>query len=273
MGVLSALCNACKWIENNDEHALKYCLDARVHLEHIFPDMEFEGIANRDSTLYMPLYGLEKTVKTMFRGTLRFPPFCDVAKAFREAGLLVHEEDATLAANTDGALDWPTFLAAHNFDVTTYSQVVQDQFEKLHLTDKATTIPAKCKTPREALCGQLYADLAYKHDEVDLLALAHVFGAAVHRETKERITVVGRVLETGVVGGYSAMAKTVGLPTSVTAELILDGLIKDGGVHIPVREDHIHLMLPRLLEAGISFTEETLITPLDVTTLIPRPLE
>jgi len=41
----------------------------------------------------------------------------------------------------------------------------------------------------------------------------------------------------GEKNGKTAMAMTVGTPTAIAAQLILDGAIKERGVHIPNKKD------------------------------------
>jgi saccharopine dehydrogenase-like NADP-dependent oxidoreductase len=71
-GVLLAATNAAKYIENgktieiSGDNLLKTAKSLTL-----VPGLNFEGLANRDSTKYIEQYGL-KNVKNMFRGTLRY---------------------------------------------------------------------------------------------------------------------------------------------------------------------------------------------------------
>ena len=55
-----------------------------------YKGFHFEGIPNRDSLQYIPLYGLEKdaevSLKDMFRGTVRYVGYCDLMAAFHKLG-------------------------------------------------------------------------------------------------------------------------------------------------------------------------------------------
>ncbi len=53
----------------------------------------------------------------------------------------------------------------------------------------------------------------------------------------------------------TAMAKTVGLPLGIAARLILDGTIKERGLHIPVISSIYNPVLTELEEHGIKFIE------------------
>ncbi|MBW7891909.1 MAG: saccharopine dehydrogenase, partial [Chitinophagaceae bacterium] len=54
---------------------------------------------------------------------------------------------------------------------------------------------------------------------------------------------------------HTALAKTVGLPLGIAAELILQKKIGLTGLHIPVVPEIYTLVLTRLSEEGIHFTE------------------
>jgi len=55
----------------------------------------------------------------------------------------------------------------------------------------------------------------------------------------------------------TAMAKTVGLPLGIATRLILQGKIKETGLHIPVIPTIYEPVLKELQQHGISFHENT----------------
>jgi saccharopine dehydrogenase (NADP+, L-glutamate forming) len=52
------------------------------------------------------------------------------------------------------------------------------------------------------------------------------------------------------------MAKTVGLPMAIACKLILQGVIKVRGVHIPILPEMYEPILKELGKHGINFNEE-----------------
>jgi saccharopine dehydrogenase-like NADP-dependent oxidoreductase len=54
---------------------------------------------------------------------------------------------------------------------------------------------------------------------------------------------------------HTAMAKTVGLPLGIAAKLILEGTIKETGLHIPVLASFYEPVLKELKTFGITFKE------------------
>lgn len=63
-------------------------------------------------------------------------------------------------------------------------------------------------------------------------------------------------MEMGSKKGYSAMSLTVGIPSAIGAELILDGKISERGVIRPIYKDIYEPALALLEKAGIRLVEE-----------------
>jgi saccharopine dehydrogenase (NADP+, L-glutamate forming) len=62
----------------------------------------------------------------------------------------------------------------------------------------------------------------------------------------------------GVPNGDSAMATTVGVPCAITAQLILDGVIKERGVLAPMKMELCTPILNELEKLGIFMVEATI---------------
>ena len=58
-----------------------------MHLLHVEGAGDFEAYPNRDSISYIDIYGLQG-IRTMFRGTLRNPGWCDCLHNYGRLGLL-----------------------------------------------------------------------------------------------------------------------------------------------------------------------------------------
>ena len=54
---------------------------------------------------------------------------------------------------------------------------------------------------------------------------------------------------------YTSMARTVALPAAIAVRMILEGKIKDAGVHIPIKKSIYKPVLTELADLGISMTE------------------
>jgi alpha-aminoadipic semialdehyde synthase len=107
----------------------------------------------------------------------------------------------------------------------------------------------------------LQAKLAYQPGERDLVVLHHRFGIETASGDPETLTssliVYGDAH--GGAGGETAMARTVGLPTAIAADLILQGDVprdKLLGVSVPTTPDMYVPLLRKLdQEAGLRFID------------------
>jgi hypothetical protein len=75
------------------------------------------------------------------------------------------------------------------------------------------------------------------------------------RRAPERIT--STLVSKGEAGGFTAMAKTVGLPTAAAVRLLLDGELPLTGCHIPTHPSIYEPVLRELSAAGLEFVERT----------------
>jgi saccharopine dehydrogenase (NADP+, L-glutamate forming) len=91
----------------------------------------------------------------------------------------------------------------------------------------------------------------HEHDK-DMIVMMHEIGYEVNGEWS-------MVNSTLVVKGEdnlrTAMAKTVGLPLGIAATLLLEGKIKETGLHIPIIPGIYEPVLKLLVEHGIVFKE------------------
>lgn len=259
-GVLAAGRNAAKWIENDkivdvpgDElftHAAPYDVPGIGTLE-VYP--------NRDATAYVATYGL-LGISTMFRGTLRYPGWCETLDAVARLGLLDESGRA-----------WPTGTTYEQF-MEAFAQpgagAVVDRvaarlglavdgavMQRLRFAGLFSSLPLTNTTtaPLDALCTRLSAALAYAEGERDMIVLRHELGGV--EASGNPATHVETLVAFGEPAGDSAMARTVSLPAAVAARLILDGQIRSVGVRIPVDSEIYEPVLSALRPLGIAFRE------------------
>ncbi len=76
--------------------------------------------------------------------------------------------------------------------------------------------------PIDLTCELMKAKLVYRANERDLVLLRH--SVTVREASGKRAEHVVTMIEYGRPGGASAMAITVGVPTAVAADLILEGV-------------------------------------------------
>ncbi len=94
--------------------------------------------------------------------------------------------------------------------------------------------------------------LALQPADKDMVAMLHEIEYTLNDKTE--ITRSALVVK-GKDNMHTAMAKTVGLPLGIAARLLLEGKIKETGLHIPVIPSIYQPVLETLKEYGIAFHE------------------
>ena len=218
----------------------------------------FEAYINRDALPYIDLYGLEG-IKSMYRGTLRNISTCESWNYFKKLQLLNQEitfdftqvtprEVMAQLIKSDGKeiiKDLAAFLS-----ICEYS-VALKKLQWLGLFDDEK-IPLETASVFDMFAYFLLKKLVYEKGERDLLIQHHQF-IAQYPDKKEKIT--STMIDTGLPGGDSSMARTVSLPAAIATRLILEGKINLTGVHIPVLPEIYEPVLAELETMNIKLTE------------------
>jgi len=250
----------------------RYLFEGRVvdvPPEELFDNCHYLDIAevgrlqsypNRDATVYVEKYGLAG-IRTMFRGTLRYPGHCITWKQLSALGLLdLGEMD--LAGETWAGLmrrlaggrpgEDPREAVARKLGIGLASEPMR-RFEWLGLFAEEP-LPAGVSTPLDALVARMEERLRYRPGERDMVVLHDEFLVAANGDDRlSRVTLT--LLAFGEVGGDSAMARTVGLPAAIATRLILEGKVTEPGVRLPTTPDLYGPILEELAEHGIRVIE------------------
>jgi saccharopine dehydrogenase (NADP+, L-glutamate forming)/spermidine synthase len=220
----------------------------------------FEGYPNRDSVAYREVYGIPEA-RTVFRGTLRFPGWCETLKAMVELGLLDDEpkdrtgltfnglmrELAGAAAGADARA-----AAAGRLGLAPGSAIMS-RLAWLGLFDE-TPLPAPKGSALDDLTALMIEKLRYEEGERDMIILQHEFLVRTASGRTDRI--VSTLIDYGIPGGDSSMSRTVGLPAAIGARLVLEGKIASPGVQVPVRPEIYGPILEELERLGVRFEEK-----------------
>lgn len=258
-GVLLAGRNGARWLEDGRvveipgeslfERAAPYPVDGIGTLE-VYP--------NRDALPYVDTYGI-RGVTTMFRGTLRYPGWCETLGAIGRLGLLDPEPrtwppGATCAAMVASLL--PASDGAARDRVARFlglpaSHAVLERLEWAGLfSDQPLYSPS---APIDVLCDLLQVRMTYALGQRDMVVLQHDLDVATGGGGHERR--VSRLVAYGEPGGDSAMARTVALPAAIAARLRLEGRLPLTGVRVPVSAEIYEPVLRELEGLGIVFAE------------------
>ncbi|KAI8782365.1 alpha-aminoadipic semialdehyde synthase mitochondrial [Biomphalaria glabrata] len=229
------------------------------------PGFNLEGFPNRDSTIYASEYGIQ-TADTIIRGTIRYKGFIEAVRSLIIMGLFGTEPDSRLHPNGP-EITWKEYLCSKfdkSGDILTdslkdliFDRCGQDQ-KKLDVIVKLGLVDDdpidKKGTPIDTLSNYLAKRLAYAANERDLILMRHDIGIQWGDGKKEKRSI--DLVSYGDVGGFSAMAKTVGLPTGIAARMILTGEIQTKGVCGPTAMETYQPILQRLRKEGITAVEK-----------------
>ena len=219
-----------------------------------------EGYPNRDSLPYIETYGVHG-VNNMFRGTLRYPGWCETMNKISELGLLNEKERPDLAGLTFGEFTSRLIDSARDnlkrdlaafLDLSPDSRVLSDLEWLGFLGDEP--LPQAVHSPLDVLAARMLEKMRYAPGERDLLVMQHKFIARYPDRTEKTTSTM---INYGIPHGDSSMCRLVGLPVAVAAKMILQGKIDLVGVQVPVVSEIYEPVLAELKQMGISFNEKT----------------
>lgn len=218
----------------------------------------FEAYPNRDSMPFMETYGLQ-SARTMFRGTLRNPGWCQFLYKMAGLGWLNEEPRTDLAGKTwanvlrgmvPGSGDLIADLCTH-WGVPIDADPIK-KIKWLGLTSD-DPVPDGPNNLLDLLCAHLMKKLELRPGERDMIILYHEFEAEYADGKRQQIT--STLVDFGVPHADSAMSRTVSLPAAIAVRHILAGSITLTGVHTPVLEPLYSPVLTELESLGITCKE------------------
>ncbi len=261
-GVLMAGRNSARYLENGKIVEIAGG-DLFKHYWSIKVDgLQLETYTNRDCLGYIELYEIPE-VKTIFRGTLRYPGWSEFMQGIAELGLL-SEHPIT---DVQGKSYVEVFARILNVTVPEIRPLIRERLgakaedfiqklEWLGLCDPYTTFNETNTTPIDFLTHIMLEKMQYKPGERDMVVLYHDF-LIQYPDREEQVT--STLIDYGIPNGDSAMARTVSLPAAIAVRLILESKINVTGVHIPVIKEIYEPVLEELERLGIHSEEKTVV--------------
>jgi saccharopine dehydrogenase (NADP+, L-glutamate forming) len=254
---------------NNDARYLRNGKVVEIPTEKLFSipfKVDFDTIGeldvypNRDSISYKEIYGIPES-KTVFRGTFRYPGWCETMDVMKRLGLFSYEKyhlegmnHADLMALLIGSIKTENIkeqvagwlgvdVEIHAIKALEWLGLFSDQM-----------MDRKVESPFEIVSDLMIQKMELGTEERDMVVLQHIFLASYPDGTEEVIR--SRMLDFGTLATDTSIARTVGLPAAIGVELILNGQIGVKGVVRPTIPEIYNPVLDKLKELGIKMVEE-----------------
>ncbi len=254
---------------NNDGKFLRHGKVNHIPTNNLFKNplsVNFPGVGlleiypNRDSLPYIDIYGIPET-KTMFRGTFRYPGWCQSLDALKALKLIT--TDNYNFAGMNYAQMVAMLIGAKNPD-----NIRQKTAEYLGLPLNDYALDAiewlgvfahepmnrQTDSPYEITSDLMIAKMELGPQERDMVAMQHIFLASYPNGKREVIK--SSMLDFGSIDSDTAVARTVALPAAIGVEMIMNGDIVEKGIQIPVLPAIYKPILDALEKMNIRMVEE-----------------
>lgn len=219
---------------------------------------KLEVYPNRDSLIYADLYNLQEA-ETVYRGTFRYPHWCESLDIMKKLGLLSHE--------------------ILNFENKNYKQVIAEKIgvypknvkekiaEKMNIDLDHPAIVSldwlgyfdnDIINKKEGSTFDLTAEMMMQKmmlpkNGKDMVVMLHSF--LIEKINGEKEVIKSQMIDFATEQDTS-ISRTVALPAAIAVKLMLENKINAKGVRIPVDKAIYEPVLKELEELGISMKEE-----------------
>lgn len=258
--IITAGADGAQYLEDGEEVRVEYA-DMFVEREAVQVDGlgELAYYPNRDSLHYIDLYGVHG-VADFLRATLRYPDFCAGWNALIKLGLtnltdkvditgLTYKQWVGNVIEADGEVE----AAVARKLAVPMDDKLMDMLRWIGLFKEAM-VPLEHTTSGDILLFLLEKVWSIHPADKDMVVMQHEVGyeaGGKSHELHSTLIVIGDDSEA------TAMAKTVGLPMGILAELVLSGEVKPiPGVHIPTAKEIYVPVLKGLEAEGIVFKDK-----------------
>lgn len=221
-----------------------------------------ETYINRSSLPYIEKYGIEG-VQNLYRGTLRYVGWSETWNTIVNLGLISESEvfDCSKLTKIDylaSLTKIPKNELREKLPKFLGYPIFSDALKRLEWLGFFSEEPIQISEGNriDVFTSVLLEKLSYKENEEDLTVLYHKF-VVDFGTYKEKIT--STLIDYGVPGKVSSMAKLVGLTAGISAKLVACEKIKTFGVQIPVLPEIYEPILAELEKNGVCFEEQSVI--------------
>jgi saccharopine dehydrogenase-like NADP-dependent oxidoreductase len=252
------------YLENGE---IKYIPYNRVFLQTEIINVDgygsFEAYANRDSLGYQNPYGLQN-VKTLLRGTLRMPGYCNAWNIFVKLGMT---DDTYTIKNAD-RFTYSEWLSSylpkgggelrHRVAGFMRMEATPEAIDKLAWLGFFDNVKIELKegTPAQILQNLLEKKWLLKENDKDMIVMQHLFEIDNSKNPALPKKIISSLVVKGEDQNHTAMAKTVGLPLAICLKNFLTGKFNLTGVQIPAHKEIYLPLLEELKDLGVVFEEK-----------------
>lgn len=229
-----------KWKEDGEIQEIGYHeLFSQTSMIGLTNQGMYESYPNRDSLKYISEYGLESAA-TVYRGTLRVPPFCEAWDCLVQLGL-TSASGKCLFVSKDEAIE--------QLDLSESPEILH-MLEEIGIFEESR-FPLHVP-PAESLQKLLEEKWKMRPTDKDLVVMVHEIGYQDGNALKH---IQSSLYLTGRDSEHTAMALTVGLPLAIITRLILNGQISQRGVLMPKHKEIYQPVMKELEKFGVKFKE------------------
>jgi saccharopine dehydrogenase-like NADP-dependent oxidoreductase len=232
--------------------------------KHVFmldiPGYSFEVYANADSTPYIEAYGIPEC-GSIYRGTLRYPGWCETICYMNKIrffdtdeqdceGLTFAQFTARQAGRAKTSCDAKAALC-EKFGLEPWSAFILKMEWLGFFSDRP--LPFSRGSARDVVAVLFDEKLTLGPDEKDLVVLIDEITAS-YPDGRKRVT-KSVLIDEGVPGKWTSIARTTGVPPAIAARYILEGKIGTPGLHKPSVKEIYEPILKELTAENIKLEE------------------
>jgi saccharopine dehydrogenase (NADP+, L-glutamate forming) len=229
--------------------------------EHVFmldiPGYSFEVYANADSTPYIEAYGIPEC-KSIYRGTLRYPGWCETICYMNRIRFFDTDEQdcdgltfAQFTARQAGASGDAKAALCKKFGLEPWSAFILKMEWLGFFSDRP--LPFSRGSARDVVAVLFDEKLVLAPDEKDLVVLVDEITAS-YPDGRKRVT-KSVLIDEGVPGKWTSIARTTGVPPAIAARYILEGKINTPGLRKPSAKEIYEPVLKELAAENIKLEE------------------
>ncbi len=225
----------------------------------------FETYPNKDVEKYIKPFGLDDNI-SFYRGLLRYSGYCNNMNYMEALGLFENENIKDLKnqtyrqfsasiINEDSSENIEQKTAKH-LGINFNSDIIH-RLKWLGFFNEEI-IPLEKGTNLDVLLDRMLKRMRYAPGEKDMIIL-HIEIIAEFEGGKKEKRIATMVVK-GEPFGETAMSRAVGLPTAISARLIVDGEIKAKGLRMPPNLPELYKpALEELKKFGYEFSTKRII--------------